>query len=134
MFNIVQNSSIPIARKKANQQIHSSGKEHSFVRKVKQIILANFDNEQFDVATLAHQVHLSVSQLNRRLNALTGLPAGQLIWNMKMDYAAHLLIQGEYSIGRIGAEVGFWNQAHFCRSFKKRFQCTPSQFREAHSL
>lgn len=118
--------------KNINQESRPPAGEHSFIRKVKQIIQANFSNEQFDVATLARKIHLSVSQLNRRLNALIHQPAGQLIWEMKMDYAARLLLQEEYSIGQIGGQVGYEIQAHFCRSFKKRYRCTPSQFKQAH--
>lgn len=104
--------------------------EQVFVQKIKQLIQANFANEQFDVASLARQVHLSVSQLNRRLNAAISQPAGQLISSMKMAYAAHLLLHTGYSISQISGAVGYWNQAHFCRSFKKRYGCAPSRFRE----
>ena len=104
--------------------------EPSFVRKVRRVILTNINNAQFDVADLARKVHLSVSQLNRKLNASINKPAGQLIWTMRMDYASNLLLQEEYSIGQIGDLIGYENQAHFCRSFKRRYQCTPSQFRK----
>ena len=104
----------------------------TFARKVIKIIQANFSNEQFYVTTLAQKNHLSVSQLNRKLKALVGQPAGQLIWEMKMDHAAGLLLDDELSIGQIGGMVGYSTQAHFCRSFKKKYQCTPTQFRDQH--
>ncbi len=104
--------------------------EPYFLRQVRGLILTNFNNEQFDVADLARKVHLSVSQLNRKLNVLINKPAGQLIWTMRMDYASNLLLQDEYSIGQIGYLIGYRNQAHFCRSFKRRYKCTPSQFRK----
>lgn len=102
---------------------------NSFVRRVKQLIRSNFDNELFDVNELARQAHLSVSQLNRKLNKHLHQSAGQLIWEMKMDYATQLLSQDEAAIGEVAYEVGYKNQAHFCRSFKRRFACTPSAFK-----
>lgn len=116
--------------KNLEKEILTKIQEPSFVRKVRRIILTNFNNTQFDVADLARKVHLSVSQLNRKLNASINKPAGQLIWTMRMDYALNLLLQEEYSIGQIGGLVGYENQAHFCRSFKRRYQSTPSQFRK----
>lgn len=108
-------------------------KELLFIQGTRQIIQANFSNSQFDVATLARKVHLSVSQLNRKLNSLIDRPAGQLIWEMKMDYAAELLMQQRYTIAQVGWEIGFENQAHFCRSFKRKFQCTPTQFQKTNA-
>lgn len=102
---------------------------NNFIGKVRCLIQLNFDNELFDVAELARQTHLSISQLNRKLNKYIHLPAGQLIWEMKMEYAAHLLAQGEATIGDVAYKVGYKNQAHFCRSFKRKFSCTPSTFR-----
>ncbi|WP_367390814.1 hypothetical protein [Lewinella sp. LCG006] len=40
---------------------------NNFIRKVKYLIQLNFDNELFDASYLARQVHLSVSQLNRKV-------------------------------------------------------------------
>lgn len=132
MLKITPQSTSITSLENTNQKSPPPAGEHSFISKVKQIIQANFSNKQFGVPTLARQTHLSVSQLNRRLNAIIHQPAGQLIWEMKMDYAAWLLLQGEYSIGQIGGQVGYEIQAHFCRSFKKRYRCTPSKFKQAY--
>lgn len=105
--------------------------ENAFLSEVKETIQANFANEQFDVTVLARKTYLSVSQLNRRLNALINQPAGQLIWEMKMEYAANLLQSGGDSISRVSFLVGYSNQAHFCRSFKRKYGCTPTRFRDA---
>ena len=101
-----------------------------FLKKVIRLIQINFDNELFDVSALARQMHLSVSQLNRKLNAKIQQSAGHLIWRMKMNYAAELLTQHAASISDVAYQVGYNNQAHFCRSFKRRFACTPSIFRK----
>ncbi len=128
----------PIALKHQHQRFQTSKKSvlperDAFIKKVRRLIQMNFDNELFDTACLARQAHLSVSQLNRKLNALIRQPAGRLIWEMKMDYAADLLTKYEATIGEIAFQVGYKNQAHFCRSFKRRFACTPSDFKKKHA-
>ena len=49
-------------------------------------MLHSLIRKDFCVEYLAGKMHLSVSQLNRRLNALLGLPAGQLIRNLRLRY------------------------------------------------
>ena len=36
------------------------------------------------------------------------------------------------TVGEIAHQAGFSDQAHFCRSFKKMFRCTPTHYREQH--
>ena len=104
--------------------------DERFLKRVQDTVLKNINNERFDCHELARKVHLSISQLNRKLNALTNRPAGQLIRETRLDYAADLLTARVARIGEIALEVGFSNQAHFCRSFKRRFRCTPTTFQK----
>lgn len=101
-----------------------------FLKKVKNHILQNLANEQFSVQDLAEHIHLSVSQLNRKLNKISGRSAGKLILEMRLAHAANLLSHNTASISDIAYQTGFRDQAYFCRRFKKHFKCTPSTFRK----
>jgi AraC-like DNA-binding protein len=76
---------------------------------------------------------MSVSQLNRKLNALVDQPPGQLIRSLRLQRAADLLNQNAGSVAEICYKVGFNDQAYFSRAFKKQFGCSPSDFRNRHS-
>ena len=104
-----------------------------FLQNVKEVILQNMDNQHFDVAQLARKVFLSTSQLNRRLNALIGCSAGQLIRDIRMRHAANLLLNASMSIGNVAFEVGYINQANFCRCFKQWAGCSPRAFSKRRS-
>ena len=95
-------------------------------------MLHSLIRKDFCVEYLAGKMHLSVSQLNRRLNALLGLPAGQLIRNLRLCYSSILLARNTGTIGEIAYQSGFCDQAHFCRSFKKLYGCTPSYYQKQH--
>lgn len=110
------------------QQHPIYSREDFFLQKVKKIIQENISNEQFNVSLLATKVYLSVSQLNRRLNALDQESAGRLIRKIRMEYAVKLLSKNAQSIADIAYQVGFINQAHFCRSFKQEFGCPPTTY------
>ncbi|MCO6488098.1 MAG: helix-turn-helix transcriptional regulator [Phaeodactylibacter sp.] len=110
----------------------ASSRDHVFLESVRASILRNLDQKGFGVEGLAGKVHLSVSQLNRRLKVLLGRPAGQLIRELRLRHSARLLALDAGSIGDIAHQAGFSDQAHFCRSFKKLFRCTPSDYRDQH--
>jgi len=48
---------------------------------------------------------------------------------MRLQSAADLLKQNAGNGAEITYQVGFSDQAHFARSFKKQFGCAPSEFR-----
>jgi signal transduction histidine kinase/ligand-binding sensor domain-containing protein/DNA-binding response OmpR family regulator len=99
-----------------------------FLGKVIQIIESNFGNEQFSVEMLAGNVNMSVTQLNRKLNALIDQPPGQLIRAFRLQRAADLLKQKAGTVSEISYKVGFTDNAYFSRAFKKQFSCSPSEY------
>jgi signal transduction histidine kinase/ligand-binding sensor domain-containing protein/DNA-binding response OmpR family regulator len=107
--------------------------DQEFLKKTLEIIEQHFEDENFSVENLAEKVNMSVSQLNRKLNALIDQPAGQLIRSMKLQRAADLLKQNAGSVSEICYELGFSDQAYFSRAFKKQFGISPSDFRKTES-
>ena len=103
--------------------------QHPFLQNIHKIIQQNLENVQLSVTFLAQKVHLSVSQLNRKLNKLANLSAGKLIRTCRINHAVLLLQEKRFSIGEIAYRIGYANSAHFCRSFKQYFGCTPSNYR-----
>ncbi|MDY0083172.1 MAG: helix-turn-helix transcriptional regulator [Ignavibacteriaceae bacterium] len=77
---------------------------------------------------LASNSAISVSQVNRKLNALIGQPAGHLIRSLRMEKAAQMLNNKEASIKEVAYSVGYSDQSNFARSFKKYFGKTPGEF------
>lgn len=99
-----------------------------FLESIIRIIESNFENPGFTVDSLAIELNLSVSQLNRKLHALIGQPVGRLIRSMKMQRAAQLLEKKAGTVAQICYELGFNDQAYFSRAFKKQFGCSPSEY------
>jgi two-component system, sensor histidine kinase ChiS len=81
------------------------------------------------VEHLAEYLNMSISQLNRKLNALIGQPAGQLMRSLRLQRAADLLKQNAGSVSEICFNLGFNDHAYFSRAFKKQFGCSPSEYK-----
>ncbi len=103
--------------------------DQAFLEKTIKMIEHHFDNPQFSNEMLAETMHMSASQLNRKLNALLGQPAGQLIRSMRLQRAADLLEQKAGTIAEVCYQMGFSDQAYFSRAFKKQFGCSPSEYK-----
>jgi YesN/AraC family two-component response regulator len=102
--------------------------EHPFLQKLQRSIQKNLSNEDLAVEELAQEVHMSRTQLHRKLKALTGQSASTFIRNYRLDAARHLLEEGTYSVKEISMLVGFKNQTYFSTKFKERFGQPPSVF------
>jgi DNA-binding response OmpR family regulator len=109
-------------------KIEAKPLDQKFLDKVFEIIKDHIEDSQFGVPVLAAEMGMSVSQLNRKLNALINQSAGRLIRATKLDYAAQLLKNGEGNISEIAYRVGFSDTPGFSHSFKEKFGCTPSEY------
>jgi YesN/AraC family two-component response regulator len=107
--------------------------DQMFLERVLNDIENHISDEQFGVEKLADHVGMSVSQLNRKLNALIDQPAGQLIRSQRLQRAADLLMQKAGNVAEICYRVGFSDQANFSRAFKKQFGVSPSAYRKSRS-
>ena len=111
-------------------EVTTASVDQLFLQKAINFIESNFENEQFGIEQLAKFVGMSVSQLNRKLNALVDQPAGQLIRSLRLQRAADLLKQNIGNVAEVCYQVGFNDQAYFSRAFKKQFGVSPTEYKK----
>jgi AraC family transcriptional regulator len=79
---------------------------------------------------LAGVAHLSPYHFARMFRASTGLPPHQYVIARRIERAKGLLRgEDDLSLAQIAARVGFWDQGHFSRHFKRLVGVTPKRFR-----
>lgn len=101
--------------------------DRDFLLKLTSTIKENISNSRFTVTDLAEAVHLSQSQLTRKLKAVTGHTPSDLIKNIRFEKALALLREN-MSISDVSWSVGFEDPAYFGKAFKKHFGIAPSEF------
>jgi signal transduction histidine kinase/ligand-binding sensor domain-containing protein/DNA-binding response OmpR family regulator len=103
--------------------------ENAFVQQARAVVEAHLDDAAFDVETLSRELHLSPSQVHRKLTALTGLPAHRFIRYVRLNKAKDLLQNPECSVTAVAFDTGFNDPSYFGRVFKQEFGVTPQEWR-----
>jgi signal transduction histidine kinase/ligand-binding sensor domain-containing protein/DNA-binding response OmpR family regulator len=104
--------------------------EHAFIQKIKTLVEADF-SKQWDVPELARALQVSISQLHRKLTALTGMHTTEFVRYVRLVKAREKLRSNrEEKIAVIAYEVGFTSPNEFTRRFKEVFGVTPGEWRK----
>ncbi len=101
-----------------------------FLFKVRQLVLDYLGDESFGNAQLASKIHLSESQLFRKLKALTGISTALYIRQIRLHQARQLLLNSDKTVAEIAYEVGFSDPAYFSRTFSQEFGISPNAMRK----
>ena len=114
---------------KNNEFIDDDNANVEFLRVVTDIIYREMKNPDFTPTMLSEELALSVSQLNKKLNAISGYPSSTYILRVKLSNAKKLLSNENKTIGEVAAECGIYDVNYFSRVFKRHTGFTPTQYR-----
>nr|WP_320059403.1 two-component regulator propeller domain-containing protein [uncultured Bacteroides sp.] len=95
-----------------------SGKDASFLTKLAEIMEQQMSNPDLDVEYLVGCFSLSRTNFFHKLKALTGLAPIMYIKGMRMQKAAELIKEKQYSMSEIAYMVGYSDPHYFSKSFK----------------
>lgn len=83
------------------------------------------------IQEIAKHANMSAYQLDRRMQYVFGLTAGQWLIKIRIDTAQRLLRDTKQSIANIALDAGYADQSAFSRQFRKATGLTPRQYRNA---
>jgi AraC-like DNA-binding protein len=84
----------------------------------------------YEAPKVAETLSMSVSKLNRLFREVYGTSLHAYVQDMRLGYAAELLLSGKENVTEAAVKSGYNHMSHFTKSFKKKFGMTPSAFRE----
>jgi TolB-like protein/AraC-like DNA-binding protein/Tfp pilus assembly protein PilF len=98
-----------------------------FSSRAKAIILENISKEQFGVSELAELMHMSRSNLLRKIKKDTQLSASQFIRLVRLEKSKELLKKNTYTVSEIAYRVGFGSTSYFVKCFREKYGYPPSE-------
>jgi len=100
--------------------------ETKFLGKIINVIHNNIIKSDFGSLDLATQLHLSESQLYRKLKAISGKSTAVFIRSIRLQKGKELIQTTGKTISEVAYDVGFNDPSYFSRAFKEEFGHSPS--------
>lgn len=104
--------------------------KNPFFKKLMTLVEENFTSPDYSVAHLAESLHLSVSQLQRKISTMTELTPVQIIRDLRLARAKELLRTTDLSVAEVSFQSGFNDPSYFARTFSKEFGGAPTEWKE----
>jgi CheY-like chemotaxis protein len=108
----------------------SVSKEDPFIEKARMVLMAELENEDFSLEDFSEKLHLSKSQVYRKIKAVTGMSTAIFIRTIRLHMARKMLVSTNFTISEIAFKVGFKSPTYFSQSFKETFDKSPSDLRK----
>lgn len=97
---------------------------------VKMLIENYLDFEELTLEWIAEQLHFSPTYIRQLFRQETGEKVAEYIIRKRMEKAAKLLLKTDMKILDVAYACGYSNQRYFASSFKKYYECTPTDFKK----
>lgn len=101
-----------------------------FLEDATKVVLNHIANKSFTLDQLLTELKISRAHFYRKIYLLTGQNPSGFIRTIRLKYAAHLLEQQDFPIGKISVLSGFKSLSYFCKTFRKLFGQTPQQYQQ----
>ena len=99
-----------------------------FIRRLQEIIHANFNNPEFKPNEIAKMMHMSRASFYRKVKGVLDVTPNDYIQIERLKTAAQLLKEGKYHINEVCYMVGFSSPSYFAKCFQRQFGMLPKQF------
>ena len=103
-------------------------KSSKIVKNAAEYISQNF-SEDITLATVADHLHVNTSYLSTLFRQVTGMTFKEHLNRVRIEEAARLLSNTDYSVMEIAIACGYKDQSYFTKVFKKLTGLTPKQYR-----
>lgn len=127
---IMKQNDIGIAINK--EEIPDADKQ--FLQQMLKAINDNMDNIDLDAGFLEKTLAMSKIQLYRKMKSLSNMTPSEFIKHIRLQKAIYYLETSQFSVAEIAYKVGFNNHSYFFREFKKRYNCSPKEYRVKQQL
>ncbi len=102
--------------------------ESDFLKRLQTVLDEHITEPDFTSERFGKLMHMSRTQLQRKLKAISGMSASEFIRSQRLKLAIRLLEESDASISEIAYQVGFNTPSYFSKCFKEEYNCTPNEY------
>lgn len=103
--------------------------DNEFYTRFLNVFTGEMANPELSVDTLASRMGLERTQFYRKIKALTNFSPVELIRNLRLKQARHLIKTTDRTMSEIAYDVGFSTPAYFTRCYREAYGETPTETR-----
>lgn len=86
--------------------------------------------ESLNLSKIAEEVGIHPTYLTEMFRKHFGITLGEYVRNLRLDFTFQQITETGKSLTEIALEAGFYDQSHFTRRFKEKFNATPLEIRQ----
>ena len=102
--------------------------DKSLMSKFRQIVEESITDSELSVDAIGLELGMSRVQLYRKIKSLTNYAPNELVRNIRLKKAEHLIISSNKNISEIAYETGFSSPSYFSKCFREYFNESPTDF------
>ena len=106
----------------------SKDKGNPYIRSALKYMAENYD-QPLTLAQMADIVGLSKSYFSTLFHEIVGVSFREYLCRIRVEESKRLLLSSEYSLTDIAIAMGFTDQSHYCKVFKRIVGMPPGQYR-----
>ncbi|KHF40562.1 response regulator transcription factor [Halalkalibacter okhensis] len=108
--------------------LNEQNKGVELIQSILKLIESSY-KEDLSLSIIAEQAGFNASYLSRLFKLEAGKGFVQYLREVRMKHACQFLLESEMTIDQVAKSVGFMDEKHFRRTFKKDLGTTPGEYR-----
>lgn len=108
-------------------QLSNDEDEDDWLKRALELLRADL-TEPVDYPTLTASLNMSYENFRRRFARQAGVSPGKYRIQQRMQLACEMLVHKSVTVKQVSQELGFFDEFHFSKQFKKIIGMTPSKF------
>lgn len=112
------------------EKLKIESKDDLFIKKIYSIMEKNIDKFDFSVEDFVREMGYSRSAVQKKIKAITGKTATNLVRDYRLERAKQLIEQGAGFLSEIASMVGFNSLSYFSNCYKQYFGINPSEVKK----
>ena len=111
-----------------NPELAITSTESDFLKHLQKVLDKHITDPEFKSEGFCKLMHMSRTQLHRKLKAITGMSASEFVRSQRLKLAINLMEKSDATISEIAYQVGFNAPSYFSKCFKEVYNCTPNEY------